>query len=143
MNRYRNLTREELEAVEPDVVQFLSESGVTAADWEAWKSANDPRVEELITEFSIGFWDRATDQIQCLERRTGDEVWVFRFEEESASLIRCVMDEGNAQWFRGEKEFPKEARGREIFLLLEQGAHPVDSSRWEAVQQALKGASVN
>ena len=143
MNRYRDLTREELEAVEPDVIQFLAESGVTARDWEAWKAAGDARVDELISEFSTGFWDRATAQINYLERRNGDEVWVFSFEEERATLIRCVMEEGEATWYRGEKQFEQEARGREIFLLLEQGAQPTDAARWEAMEQAMNGSAIS
>ena len=143
MNRYRDLTREELEAVEPDVIQFLSESGVTAKDWETWKAAGDARVAELIAEFSVGFWDRATAQINYLERRSGDEVWVFSFGEDRASLIRCVMEKGEATWYRGEKQFEQEARGREIFLLLEQGAQPTDAARWEAMEQAMNGSDVS
>lgn len=143
MNRYRDLTREELEAVEPDVIQFLSESGVTAKDWEAWKAAGDARVGELIAEFSVGFWDRATAQIQFLERRNGDEVWVFSFEEDRASLIRCAMEGGEATWYQGEKQFEQEARGREIFLLLEQGALPTNAERWKAMEQAMRETNVS
>jgi hypothetical protein len=145
MKRYRLLTREELEAVEPDVIQFLAESGVTASDWSQWKAENDPRVEEMLLAFSEGFWDRATAKVEFLERRTADETWVFAFDETHADLIRCAMDPDTQEvsWFRGKKSFEPEARGREVFLLLEQGAEPIEKARWLAVQSAMNGASVN
>lgn len=145
MRRYRKLTREELEAVESDLVQFLAESGVTASDWEQWKAARDPRVDELLEEFSEGFWNRATANIHYLERRTEDESWVFHFAEERAQLLRCVIDPGSgtAEWYEGSKSYEQEARGREIFLLLEQGARPIDEARWQAVSAAKKGTHLN
>lgn len=145
MKRYRTLTREELEAVASDLVQFLAESGVTAADWEAWKAANDPRVEGLLDEFSEGFWDRATSKIRYLERRHEGETWVFAFDEDRANLLRCVIDPatGSAEWYEGSKSFEQEARGREIFLLLEQGAQPINENRWQAVLSAKNGTHLN
>ena len=145
MNRYRTLTREELEAVESDLVQFLAESGVTASDWEEWKAGDDPRVEDLLDEFSEGFWDRATSKIKYLERRHEGETWVFAFDESRAELLRCVIDQatGAAEWYEGSKAFEQEARGREIFLLLEQGAQPIDEARWQAVLAAKNGTHLN
>ena len=145
MKRYRTLTREELEAVESDLVQFLAESGVTATDWEAWKIGNDPRVEAFLDEFSEGFWDRATSKIKYLERRHEGETWVFAFDECRAELLRCVIDQstGAADWYEGSKSFEQEARGREVFLLLEQGAQPIDEARWQAVLAAKNGTHLN
>lgn len=145
MRKYRDLTREELEAVESDFVQFLAERGVTAADWRAWTTGADDRIRELIREFSDGFWDRATSRIEFLERRTGGDVWVFAFQEARARLVRCTIDpsSGEAVWYRGEKHVEPEARGREVFLLLEQGAKPCNAQRWEDVVRAMEGASVN
>lgn len=145
MKRYRTLTREELEEVESDLIQFLAESGVTAGDWERWKAADDPRVGELIESFSEGFWDRATSKITYLERRSEHEAWLFHFGTHEAHLLRCVVDasSGTAEWYEGTKTFEEEARGREIFLLLEQGAQPVDEARWNAVVAAKNGVHLN
>ena len=145
MMRYRLLTREELEALEADVVQFLAESGVTAVDWESWKSNGDKRIEELLAAFSEQFWDRATSKVHFLERTTGDETWLFALGDTEAKLIRCVVDPNTNQvtWYEGGKSYPEEARGHEVFLLLEQGAHPVEEERWIAVNSAKSGASLN
>lgn len=145
MMRYRLLTREELEALESDVIQFLAESGVTAADWESWKSNGNERIGELIAAFSEQFWDRATSKIRFLERKTEHETWLFDMGEEEAKLVRCVVDPatGEALWYEGGKSYPEEARGREVFLLLEQGARPVEENRWLAVLAAKNGVSLN
>lgn len=145
MMRYRLLTREELEALESDVVQFLAESGVTAVDWETLKSNNDERIGELLAAFSEQFWERATSKVRFLERKTGDETWLFAMGETEAKLLRCVVnpDSGEATWYEGGKSYPEEARGREVFLLLEQGAKPVDEERWIAVHSAKNEASLN
>jgi hypothetical protein len=130
------LTADELAAVEKDFVQFLAGNSVTAPDWQALKSNAHERVAALIEEFSESFWERATAKITHLERRMEKDIWMFSFGEEGAELVRCQLDEaGTAHWSTGTKSYPQEARGREIFLLLEQGARPTDEAAFEAFKK--------
>lgn len=136
--RYRQLTVAELEGVRLEFVQFLASEGIAADDWERKLAQNSPDVQACIDEFSEKFWDGATGAIKCLEHRPDDQnLWLFHFGETSAHVIRCKKDGELVEWSQGGKSFEQEARGQEIFLLLEQGALPCSEERFKEVHSEL------
>lgn len=142
MNRYRRLTVEELEAVRPEFVKFLASEGIAADDWEQRLSTQSPDIEACLDEFSEKFWDGATAAIAYLEHRPSDDsVWLFHFAETAAHVIRCTKSGDGVQWSQGGKSFEQEARGREIFMLLEQGAQPCSEDRFKEVHNQMTSAA--
>jgi hypothetical protein len=138
MGKYRRLTREELHAVEAEFVRYLASESITSDDWEKKLSTDAPEVEGCLDAFSEQFWDGATGAIDCLEHQpTPGDLWLFHFTERTAHVIHCVHEDGIATWSQGGKQYEAEARGREIFLLLEQGAKPCDEDRFKAVQAEM------
>ena len=138
MRRYRRLTLEELEAVRPEFVQFLASEGIAADDWGKKMSEGSPDVGVHLDEFSERFWDGATEAIMCLEHRLGEgSLWVFHFEKSTAHVIQCREQAGKVSWSQGHKNYPPEARGREIFLLLEQGAQPCSKDRFKEIYNQM------
>ena len=132
--RYRRLTIEELEGVRPEFVKYLASEGIAADDWERKLREQSPDVLGCIDAFSQTFWDAATGAIDCLEHRPGDDsVWVFHFAETGAHVIQCQKEGEALTWSQGGKAFEPEARGQEIFLLLEQGATPCSKERFHEV----------
>ena len=131
--RYRRLTSEELESVEVEFTKFLASQGLDAAEWQKVKSDNPHKVEYLLDEFSTFFWDNTTSRITYLEKVTKEDRWLFKFGESEAQVLRWQMKPGSdkPEISKGKKEFPQEARGREIFLLLEQGLLPCTPDRHE------------
>lgn len=134
MGRYRRLTKSELDAVGSEFVQHLAAEGIDAMDWQK-KLRDDPAfVETCLDAFSERFWDGATAAIEYLEHHPSEgEAWFFYFEESSGRAIRSAKNETQVTWSEGVKEFEPEGRGREIFLLLEQGAQPCSKDRFDAV----------
>ena len=131
--RYRRLTSEELEAVEVEFTKFLASQGIDADEWQKVKSDNYHKVEYLLDEFSSFFWDSPTSRITYLEKVTKEDRWLFKFGESEAQVLRWQMKPGaeKPEISKGKKEFHQEARGREIFLLLEQGLLPCTPDRQE------------
>lgn len=133
--RYRRLTREEFEALEPEFVRYLASEGIPADEW-AQRLVSGEGVDAHLDGFSEMYFDRATAEIECLEFRSDKELWLFAFGERGAELVR--LEESEDRTVRlvgtGSKAYEPEARGREIFLLLEQGARPCSKERFEAVQ---------
>ena len=138
--RFRRLSDKELEAVENDFVKFLSSQGLDAPEWQKVKSEDPGKVDFLLDEFSTLFWESATERITYLERKSEADRWVFQFNESSAKVIRWVKKDGNEnpELFSGVKEFPQEARGREIFLLLEQGLKPCPNERHDELNELFE-----
>jgi len=126
--RFRTLTRDELQGLEMEFARFLASQGLPATEWARISSEEPRRVEELIAEFSTVFWETTTSRLTYLERHDGGDVWYFKFGETDAQLMR-IDPEGTR--YRGSKSFHEEARGQEVFLILEQGATPVPSEKHE------------
>ena len=134
--RFRNLTREELEGLELEFARFLASQGMPATEWARVSSEEPARVEELIGEFSTVFWETTTSRLTYLERHDGGDMWYFKFGESGAQVLR-IDPEGTR--FQGSKSYPEEARGHEVFLILEQGATPVPSERHDALDAMFEG----
>ena len=142
MQRYRRHTIEELEAVRPEFVKFLASEGIAVDDWERKLREGSPDVEACLDAFSEKFWDGATAAIACLEHRPdSNSLWVFHFADSAAHLIRCTLQDEAVQWSQGGKTYAQEARGREIFLLLEQGAQPCSEERFKEVHNQMTAAA--
>ena len=138
MKRLRRLTKEELDAVRPEFVRYLASEGIAADDWAKKQVHHPEQVDACLDAFSERFWEGATAAIKYVEHSPSEEdVWVFQFDETSAKLIRCVRAEGTVTWSQGGKRFEQEARGHEIFQLLEQGARPCDPERFNAFQTEM------
>ena len=135
--RYRRLTEEEFLAVEGEFVKFLASQGLDAAEWQKVKSDNPHKVEYLLDEFSTFFWDSTTSRIVYLEKVTKEDRWLFKFEETCAQVLRWQQAERDDKpsISKGKKAFPEEERGREIFLLLEQGLVPCAENTHEKLEQ--------
>ena len=134
--RFRRLTDEEFKAVEVEFTKFLASNGLDAPEWQCIKSDNPMRVEGLLDEFSTYFWESTTYRIKFLEKITETEKWVFKFDESSAEVMRWMSTGGSeAELMKGKKEFPQEARGREVFLLLEQGLVPCPEDKHEELEK--------
>ena len=136
LRRFRNLTREELEGLELEFARFLASQGMPATEWARVSSEEPARVEELIAAFSTVFWETTTSRLTYLERHDGGDTWYFKFGETGAQVLR-IDPEGTR--FQGSKSYPEEARGHEVFLILEQGATPVPSERHDALDAMFEG----
>ena len=138
--RYRRLTSEELAAVEGEFVKFLASHGLDAPEWQKVKSDNPHKVEYLLDEFSTFFWESTTSRIFYLEKVTADDRWLFKFGENCAEVLRWQKAESSSepQISKGKKDFPEEARGHEIFLLLEQGLLPCTPDRHEELSKLFE-----
>ena len=135
--KYRRLTQEELREVEQEFIQYLAGEGIPSEEW-AQMLVLQEGIDDHLDAFSELFFDRATGAIEFLERENEGETWLFRFGETNADLIRLMPNDSGQ--FRisgtGQQSYEPEARGREIFLLLEQGACPCDGERFLKAQSA-------
>ena len=138
MQSYRRLALEELEAVRPEFIRFLASEGIAADDWEQKLREGSTDVEACLDEFSETFWESATGAIACLEHKpNSDSLWVFHFAESAAHVIQCTKQDGKVRWSQGGKNYAQETRGREIFLMLEQGALPCSEERFNEVRDQM------
>ena len=86
------------------------------------------------------FWESTTSRITYLEKVNVNDRWLFKFNETNAEVLRWQKPDGEErpQISKGKKEFPEEARSREIFLLLDQGLLPCTTDRHEELSKLFE-----
>ncbi len=141
--KYRALSSDELQELEPEFIRFLASQGVTAADWEKLKRKAPDQVRGHINHFSNLVLARVLGRVELLERRTQSEIHLFRFAGDKVQMngLRLVGNEkidfrrayqaidlgeiyrksdSSAQLLSAEKAYTKD-KPDEVFALIRQG----------------------
>ena len=91
--KYRLLSFEELEALTPEFVNFLSAHGIAGEDWAAIKAKDAARTAEFLELFSDMVLEKALQNIQFLEFRLPSELKLFQCGAEEIDLIGISVSE--------------------------------------------------
>ncbi|MCE3279744.1 MAG: hypothetical protein K0S44_1935 [Bacteroidetes bacterium] len=138
--KYKRLTSEELQALEPDFINFLASAQITGPDWEKMKKQEAAKAYELIDVFSDVVYDKVLSKISYLEFREPKTLNIFHFTEDKIKLIGLRVKETSSldltdqdvisQWnqannasvnlVRSERAYEKEKQ-LEVFELLQAG----------------------
>ncbi len=142
--KYRRLTKEELDDLRDDFVQFLASNEITADEWERYKEEDPEKAEELIDIFSDMVFDRVLDKLEYLEHWSPSAIKTFHCGPEKMILYGLDLPEGsnvdltdeaqikalqnghipehfpNMEIFRGEKGYEGD-RKAELFRMMQEG----------------------
>ncbi|MBF4983463.1 hypothetical protein FNJ87_03640 [Nonlabens mediterrranea] len=139
--KYRRLTKEQLEELHPEFINFLATQTITAGEWDDIK-ANKPEVaEQEIDVFSDLVWEGVLTNAQYLEHISPQTMNLFHLQETEISLISVMVGdelidittkEGYAwlqknlmddtvKLFTAVKKYSDDPNG-DKFKLIEQGA---------------------
>jgi hypothetical protein len=144
--KYKRLSNEELQELEPEFVNFLASNQVTAPEWLELKASNLERVEELIEVFSDMVFENVLKKIKYVEHVTRQDWMVFHCKEEGLHMIgiqlsdESGLDLTDPDFFEHWNEAPdsigitmyskeqnySEEREKVIFQLLESGCSIAD-----------------
>ena len=138
--KYKRLTPEELQVLEPDFINFLASMQITGPDWEKMKKEENDKANELIDVFSDVVYDKVLSKINDLEYRDAKTLNIFHFAADKIQLVGLRVKENSqldltsenvlAQWsesnnasvniVRSEKSYDKEKQVK-VFGLLQTG----------------------
>ncbi|MEM8526773.1 MAG: DUF6495 family protein [Bacteroidota bacterium] len=114
--KYRRLTQDELEELEPEFVTFLASNSITAPDWEKIKLAYPERVERLIEMFSDVVFDKILGKIKYMERKKPRDLRTYKFIDDRILLIGLVNN-GNEDG-KTELDFTSNDTPEEMLLKM-------------------------
>lgn len=140
--KYARLTKEQLEEMHPEFINFLAAQGIDAKEWTEIK-ANNPKVaEEEIDIFSDLVWEKVLQKVKFLEHFSKQQIFLFKIEEFQMSLIGLKVDNpaidlttsDGYQWLRNNLKDDQitiytstkpisDERNTDIFALIRQGAN--------------------
>ncbi|WP_299600716.1 DUF6495 family protein [uncultured Aquimarina sp.] len=90
--KYKRLTKEQLEELHQEFINFLATQSITAEEWSDIK-ANKPEVaEEEIDVFSDLVWEGVLNSAQFLEHFSKDQIHLFHLGEMEMHLIAIKVN---------------------------------------------------
>ncbi len=139
--KYQRLTKEQLEELKPEFINFLAVQTITAAEWAALKSDKPEVAEQELDVFSDLIWEGVLDKVEYLEHFSPQHMFLFQVDGTTINLISIKIDnemvdittaEGYA-WLQTNlmadevnlftsSKILKEDRNGDIFALVKQGA---------------------
>jgi cag pathogenicity island protein 24 len=91
--KYKRLSNEELQELEPEFIHFLASNQITAPEWVDMKTNNMERVDELIDTFSDMVFDNVLKKIKYVEHLTRQDWMIFHCKEEVLHMVAIQLSD--------------------------------------------------
>ena len=141
--KYRRLTKEELEPLEKEFVDFLVVNGIVAEDWVKIKENEPDKADSIIDSFSDVILEGVLRQVKFIDYLDARTMYSFQCNENDMHLISVsneteafdtknpldslIKNISKSQISSQHKKYKKD-RGVEIFDLLQNGAQISDGA---------------
>jgi len=139
--KYTRLTKEQLEELHPEFINFLATQSITATEWEEIKVQKPEVAEEELDVFSDLIWEGVLNKVSYLENISAQHMHLFEALEKEIKLISIKVLNPDIDlntttgfaWFKKNYQGDfveylsaakayKNSRNSELFDLIKQGA---------------------
>ncbi|MGO3708350.1 MAG: DUF6495 family protein [Mesonia hippocampi] len=155
--KYTRLTKEQLEELHQEFINFLASQSITAAEWQEIKT-NKPKVaEQELDVFSDLIWEGVLAKVEYIEHISKQQLFLFKINEDHMSLIGIKVEneaidirtKEGYQWlqqnlleeqvtlFTSTKAI-SEDRNKDIFVLIQQGGNITKGQLYEFFNERLE-----
>lgn len=139
--KYTRLTKEQLEELHPEFINFLATQSITAEEWKSIKEEKPAVAEEQLDVFSDLIWEGVLQRVEFLEKIEPLQMHLFSMAEKEMRLISVrlrqpeidLTTQEGFQWFKknyladsveyltASKSYGEDPKV-DIFGLIQQGA---------------------
>jgi len=139
--KYRQLTKEQFEALHEDFSKFLATQQIDASEWEQMKTAKPEMAEEELNIFSDVVWEDVLNKVDFLEHISEKHINLFKCHSKEIIRIYIKLNDKNKsflkpedynwflenpldnsfEYFKASKKYSEE-RNLELFKLIEMGS---------------------
>ena len=139
--KYTRLTKEQLEELHPEFINFLASQSITGEEWKSIKKDKPEIAEQELDLFSDLVWEGVFNHAKFLENISPQQLFLFSVGKTEFSLIVVKVSNDNfdittaegykwlqnnfvsdeVQFFTSSKKF-SEDKNMDIFSLIQQGA---------------------
>lgn len=106
--KYIRLTRQQLEELHQEFINFLATQSITGEEWEKLKKEKPEVAEEELDVFSDLIWEGVLSKVQFLENISAQQMHLFHLQDKEMKLISVKVmnpdiDLGTKEgfsWFR-------------------------------------------
>lgn len=154
--KYRQLSKEQFEALHKEFAQFLATQQIDIKEWNEIKKTKPEVADEELNLFSDVVWDDALTKTKYLEHFSKQNINLFKCNERE--ILRIVVNVSKQdfdffnnkdyQWFidntndasvefmKGAKKYSKE-RNMELFDLVEKGSVISNGKLYESILKLI------
>jgi hypothetical protein len=90
--QYARLTKEQLEEMHPEFINFLATQTITAAEWDTLKKEKPEVAEEEIDIFSDLVWEGVLSKAEFLEHISPNQMHLFQLGADKMTLIAVKVN---------------------------------------------------
>ena len=150
--KYRQLTKEQFEALHEEFAQFLASQQVDINEWNTIKKDKPEVAEQELNLFSDVVWDDVLNRTKYLEHFSEKSINLFKVEEKDISRIVVQINktdfsffndkdyqwfidntkDGSITFYKGVKKYESD-RNSEIFDLIQKGSVIADGKLYEGL----------
>jgi len=154
--KYTRLTKEQLEELHQEFINFLATQSITGEEWSKIK-ANKPEVaEQELDVFSDLIWEGVLEKARYLQNTSPQQLFLFRLAESEMHLIVVkatdtaidITTPSGLAWLQGHLSSDKvelftaskaysEDKNKDIFELIQQGAEITQGDWFETFQKLV------
>ena len=155
--KYRQLTKEQFEALHEEFAVFLASQKIDAKEWKTLKKENPAVAEEEMNIFSDVVWDDVLNKASYIEHYSKKSINLFRCKE---TLIERILvktshkdvdfltkdgidwlaqnaGDSSLEYFYAHKDYDKE-RNLEVFDLVEKGGIISEGHLYTSISEIIK-----
>ncbi len=85
--KYTRLTKEQLEELQPEFVNFLATQSITGEEWKKLKEEKPEVAEDEVDVFSDLIWEGVLTKVMYLENISAQQMHLFSLEQKEMKLI--------------------------------------------------------
>jgi len=85
--KYRRLTKQQLEELQPEFVNFLATQSITGEEWKNLKDKKPAVAEDEVDVFSDLIWEGVLTKVNFLENISAQHMHLFHCSEKEMKLI--------------------------------------------------------
>ena len=140
--KYTRLTKEQLDEMHEEFINFLAAQTITAEEWTTLKKEKPEVAEAELDVFSDLVWEGVLNKVEFLEHYSKQQIFLFKIDQVMMSLIGIkvkndVIDISTTegyQWLQTNimtdavdiytsQKAITEDRNKDLFALIQQGAN--------------------
>lgn len=155
--KYARLTKEQLEELHPEFINFLASQSIDKAEWDTIKENKPEVAEQELDVFSDLIWEGVLTKATFLEHFSKNHIFLFQcFDTYVNSIVLKslvpevdLLTKEGLQWLSdnmftetiemkiGKKVFTEE-RNASIFALIQQGAILSDGQLYQQINSIIE-----
>ncbi|MGO4910854.1 DUF6495 family protein [Leeuwenhoekiella sp. W20_SRS_FM14] len=139
--KYIRLTKEQLEEMHKEFINFLAAQSITAEEWESIKRDKPEVAEQELDVFSDLVWEGVLSKVEYLEHFSAQHMFLFKVGDVKISMISVEVENkeidittpAGYKWLQSNfmkdevnlytsSKLLSEDRNNDIFVLIRQGA---------------------